>query len=345
MDLPSDVPQLPSQTSQRGIPKPAWDGYLKNLGVWTGKRALANPEGRVLIDLPSRVTTQQFKTSQGDLFVLWQTALRTADAIEEGEEEWSQSELAEFGALAADGSFSIGAQVFVGEDITIDHCIFDEQWRIRTTHAFDWEGCLSGIIANRERKSTDPQQTQQQQKLFEQQQQQQNQIQQAQQLAIQQTPADMTAQQRAFIEPVAWRNPRVLFDYLLGVWEGKGICIDARTANVFQLTSRLRLAQGAGQLVTTSSILRIGEDGPTRVFEAAGKIDANVILFAEANVQMLLLPGGVYVCSPIRIRPGRPFTVETAFLMKPDCRKRILRIYNRDAEWINTTFLNERRAG
>lgn len=326
MDFPGDAPQLPPQPpSERSVSNTVWAGYLKNLGVWTGKRALTNPCGKVLIDLPSRVATQRFKTSEGDVFVLWKTALRTADNIEEGEEEWSRSELAEFAALAADGSFSVGAQVFVGEAITIDQCVLDGQWRVRTTHAFDWEGCLSGVIANRERQASQ-QQPQQQDP-------QQQELQQPQQ------------QQRAFIEPVAWRNPRVLFDYMLGVWEGRGICVDARTGSTYQLTSRLRLSQGANRQVTTSSVLRIGDNGPTRVFDASGKLDANFILFGEANVQMLLLPGGVYVSSPIRIRPGRPFTVETAFLMKPDCRKRILRIYNRDAEWINTTFLNERRAG
>lgn len=325
MDFRS-TPQLPGGASpRRGVSDLAWNGYLKNVGLWTGKRALTNPRGKVLIDLPSRVTAQQFRTRDGEVFVLWRTAVRTADGVEEGDDkEWSRAELDDFGALAADGSFSVGAQVFVGEAITIDQCVHDDEWRVRTTHAFDWEGCLSGVIANRERLAS---QSIDNTNASQQEQQQQDQ------------------QRRAFIEPVAWRNPRVLFDYLQGVWEGRGICIDARTGDIFQLTSRLRLGQGANSLVTMSSVLRIGNDGPTRVFEASGNMDANFILFAEANTQMLLLPGGVYVSSPVRIRPGRPFTVETAFLMKPDCRKRIIRIYNRDAEWINTTFLNERRAG
>lgn len=319
MDYPRDPqqpPQLPG--TPRNVSDAAWGSYLKNLGVWTGKRALANPRGKVLIDLPSQVTVERFKTTEGDQFLLWRTAVRTADNIEQGEDEWSRSELGDFGALAADGSFSVGAQVFIGEAITVDQCIVDNEKRIRTTHAFDWEGCLSGVIANRERLIAHP------------------------------TPPNGEADEissRGTIEPVAWRNPRILFDYILGNWDGRGICIDARNNQLYELTSRLRLAQGENRLVTTSSVLRIGENGPTRVFEASGKLDTNFILFAEANVQMLLLPGGVFVSSPIRIRQGRPFVIETAFLMKPDCRKRILRLYNRDSEWINTVFLNERRIG
>lgn len=299
------------------VSEPAWNGYLKNLGVWVGNRALSNPRGKVLIDLPNRVTAERFRTSKGDHFLLWRTAVRTADGVEEVEEEWSRSELADFGALAADGSFTVGAQVFVGEAITIDQCILDNGLRVRTTHAFDWEGCLSGVIANRERF-----------------------------VAKRMLPdgsTEGTAQRTGFVEPVAWRSPHVLFDYLLGVWEGRGICIEARTGEVFQLTSRFKIAQTSNMRITKSSVLRIGDGGPTRVFEATGNLDANFVLFAEANVQMLLLPGGVFVSSPIRIRRGRPFTVETAFLLKPDCCKRVLRHYNRDLEWVNTVFINERR--
>lgn len=317
MDVPVDPPQHPS-TSLQNVSKSAWGGYLRNLGVWIGKRALTNSRGKVLIDLPSRVIVERFQTAEEEQFISWRTLVRTADNIDEGGDEWSRAELADFGALAADGSFSVGAQVFVGEAITIDQCIVENNLRIRSTHAFDWEGCLSGVVADRERFVAE---------------------------SLQSDEALDISIQRGVIEPVAWRNPRVLFDYMLGVWEGRGICIDARTSHMYKLTSRLRFSQGANKLVTTSSVLRVGEGGPTRVFEASGKLETNFILFAEANVQMLLLPGGVFVSSPIRIRQGRPFAIETAFLMKPDCCKRVMRLYNRDSEWINTVFLNERRTG
>lgn len=302
----------PSSQSPR-LSESAWNGYLKNIGLWIGKRALSNTRGKVLVDLSNRVTVERYRTSEGDDFVLWQTAVKTADAIDEAEEEWSKTELANFGALAADGSFSVGGEVFYGEPMTVDQCLFDDRFRVRTTHAYDWEGCLSGIVASRER------------------------------LIPEGGPLTEKKLNLGFVEPAAWRNPRVLFDYMMGLWEGKGVSINARTGELYHLTSRLRFGQGADGRVTESSILRIANGGPSRVFEASGRMDGNLILYAEANVQVFLLPGGVFVASPIRIRRGRPFTLESAFLMRPDCRKRVLRLYNRDCEWVNTVFVNERR--
>lgn len=321
MNVPSDDNQLAASASQpRSVTPIAWNGYLKNIGIWTGNRSLVNPRGKVLIDLPSSVTAERFQAPDGDQFVQWRTSLRTADGVEEGVDEWSRSELAEFAALASDGSHSIGPQAFSGEPITIDHCLVEDGFRVRTTHAFDWEGCLSGIVSNRERFLSAAMQSDG---------------------SITKKPSSSPPLQ----EPLPWRNPRILFDYTVGLWEGRGICIDARTNVIYNLTSRHKINQGAGMLVVESSVLRIGDGGPTRIFEATGRTDGNFILFAEANVQTILLPGGVIVSSPIRIRRNRPFTVETTFLLKPDCRKRVMRLYNRDAEWINTVFINERRAG
>lgn len=299
------------------VPQSAWEGYLKNLGVWIGKRALSNSRGKVLIDIPNRVIAEQYRTSAKESFVLWRTAVRTGENIDEAEEEWSRSELADFGALAADGSFSVGAQVFFGEPITVDQCLFEDNIRVRTTHAFDWEGCLSGVVASRERYVTD----------------------------VLGNSLDEASLGLGVVEPAAWRNPRILFDYMLGLWEGKGVSINPRTGDICQLTSRLKHAQAADGRVSESSVLRIGDSGPTRVFEASGKMDGNFIIFPESNVQLFLLPGGVFASAPIRIRKGRPFTIETAFLMKPDCRKRVLRLYDRECQWINTVFINERRVG
>lgn len=304
---PSDHPSNPPKLSTQ-----AWRGYLKNLGTWSGKRALSNSRGRVLVDLPTRVTAERFCTSSGEECVSWRTAVKTADGIDEVDDEWSQGELEDFGALVADGSFSVGAEGFQGEPITVDQCLYDD-WdrihtRVRTTHAFDWEGCLSGIVASRERFSG----------------------------------GGLT---NSFIEPAPWRSPQVLLDYTLGLWEGRGVSIDSQTGETHIITSRLKFNQDMGGPLSESSVLHVAGGGPTRVFDAKATSDENLIVFAEANVQTILLPGGVSVSAPIRIRSGRPFALETAFLMRPDSRKRVIRLYNRDCDWVNTVFINERRLG
>lgn len=79
--------------------------------------------------------------------------------------------------------------------------------------------------------------------------------------------------------------------------------------------------------------------------ETRARQDGNVLFFAESGVQLVLLPGGLSVAAPVKISEGKPFVVETGFLMRPDCRKRVVRCYNDDLEWINTVFLTERRIG
>lgn len=310
----------PSRRRPDTVTESSWAGYLKNRGDWLGKRALSNSRGRVLLDIPTRVTVERFKTPQGEQHIRWTTRVRTADAIDEAREEWSRSELAQFGALVADGSFSVGADIFQGEPITVDQAIMDDKTRIRTTHAFDWEGCLSGIVASRERKLPDGD--------------------------FDENGKRISASEKAglgYVEPSSWRSPNVFLDYSLGLWEGRGISVDAATGETHNLSSRFKLVEGEDNRVAESSVVRIAGGGPSRVFDAEARRDENLLIYAEANVQKCLLPGGVSVASPIRIRNGRPFALETSFLMRPDSRKRVIRLYNRDCYWVNTLFINERR--
>lgn len=263
------------------------------------------------MDLPTRVSAELFRDPIAeDEFVLWRTAVRTADGIDEVDDEWSRAELKQFAALANDGCFSVGADAFIGDPITVDQCVLDE-WRgayirVRSTHALNADGIISGVVASRER---------------------------------------LHGAQKEFVEPAAWRSPNLLLDYIVGLWEGRGISVDPTTGERHLITSRLKLNQEIGGPLSESSIWSIAGGGPSRVFDAQGNVDENLILYEEANVQTFLLPGGVSVSAPIRIRKGRPFSLETAFLMRPDCRKRVVRMYNRDCEWINTVFINERRVG
>lgn len=313
------------QRRTRIVSEQAWLGYVENCGNWIGKRALSNSRGRVLLDLPTRVVAERLRTPQDEEFVLWTTSVKTADGIDEAQVEWSRPELAEFGALVADGSFSVGADIFQGEPISVDQCIFDETpkatLRVRTTHAFDWEGCLSGIVASRERRLPDSDKYEADGKRLS-------------------TKARLGL---GFVEPAAWRSPQILFDYIQGEWEGRGLSVDSRTGETYNLVSRWKLKQGKDDRVSQSSVIRIAGGGPSRVFDAEAKVDENLLIYAEANVQVFLLPGGISVSSPIRIRSGRPFALETTFLMRPDCRKRVVRLYNRDCDWVNTLFINERR--
>ncbi len=329
-------------TSPRGkasVSATSWRAYLQNCGVWAGRRALCNARGKVLVDVPVRVYVERFKTPDGEEFVLWKTAVETESGVDEVEEEWSRDELGEFGALTGDGSFSTGDVSYVGERFSVDQCVFDEDSRVRSTFAYDWEGRLTGVVASRERKIANTTLPEAQQ-----------QISAGASVPEASTASSLPSVQNAevrmtsFVEPAAWRSPTVLLDYSVGVWNGRGVVLDARTYVTRKIATRLEFNLETDGVLTQRAQISVG-NRPGLIVESSAKLDENTALFVEANMQLMLLPGGVSVSCPIRIWPGISFTLELSFLVRPDFRKRILRCYDENCDWIQTVFISERRVG
>lgn len=331
----------PPPRGRASVSDAAWSAYLQNCGVWAGRRALCNARGKVLVDIPTRVHGERFKTPDGDDCVLWRIQVETAAGKDEAEEEWSREELAEFGALSDDGSFSTGAVAFVGERFSVDQCVFATDARVRSTFAYDWEGRLTGVVASRERKIPEEAIAREQRLLAE------------GDAATGETaaaggllaaPSADEQQSQYKIEPAAWRSPTVLLDYSLGIWHGRGVVVDVRTYMTRTVSTVLQLKMEADDVLLQRSQLSIGKK-PGLVVESSAKLDANTALFAEANLQLMLLPGGVTVSCPIQIWAGIAFTLEVAFLVRPDSRKRVLRCYDENCNWIQTVFVSELRVG
>lgn len=200
-----------SRRRRRHLPADQWEGYLRNLGVYNGHRAVCDGKGTILADFRTEVVTERFRSgeNENDEFLLWRTAVRTADGLEKSDEEWSRGELAEFGALAADGSYTLGPTVYIGEQFVVEQCLSEDSFRIRSIHAFDWEGRLCGLTACREKR-----------------------IERRGEAASDVSslvPSLTSSSQGSQIEPAAWRSPSVLLDYMLGTWTGRGIIVDKAT--------------------------------------------------------------------------------------------------------------------
>lgn len=303
---------------RRTIPDALWAGYLLNTGVHTGHRALCDRRGTVLADFRTTVTVTRFRSSPSpsDEFLVWRTAVTTGGGVDAVEEEWARDEVAALGAAGADGSFSLGPPAMNGEDFTLQICVVEGARRVRSVHAYDWEGTLCGVVASRERRQDDG------------------------------------GGDGDEVQPAAWRSPNVLLDYLSGEWRGRGVVFDRASGDMWPVASRLVLQVGAGGDVVQISGLRFSEGDEEaqpgedeRVTRSRGRVDGNVVNFVESGVQLILLPGGMSTAAPVTARRGLPFVVETAFLARPDFRKRVVRCYNGDGEWINTVFLKERRVG
>lgn len=305
----------------------------------------------MLLDIPVRVFVERFKTPDGEDCVLWKTAIETAAGIDEAEEEWSREELGEFGALTEDGSFSAGNESFVGERFSVDQCIFEkvDNTRVRSTFAYDWEGRLTGLVASRERKISNNSMTESSPLVS-------SEDSSASQMGTaisssslsesnsEATPKNDTSQLTSYIDPFAWRSPTALLDYSVGVWSGRGVVLDSRTHMTRTITSRLELVLESDDVLAQRSQISVG-GRPGLVVEASAKLDENTALFAEANLQLMLLPGGVSVCCPVRIWTGISFSLELSFLIRPNERKRVLRCYDENCDWIQTVFIREVRVG
>jgi hypothetical protein len=236
----------PDRSHHKIVSQSAWEGYLRNLGVYAGNRAICDGRGTVLADVPTRVCTTRYRAGEtvADEFLLWDTAVRTVDGIENAEEEWSRDELADLGALAADGSYSVGPNVYVGERFTIEQCLCAGPLRVRSIHAFDWEGRQCGLVGSRERRQD------------------------GEGSAGSPAHGSLVASDLSFatpssqIEPAAWRSPNVLLDYMMGTWLGKGILLDRASGSTRRVSSKVSLKRTDGLLISQTSALAIDGAGP-----------------------------------------------------------------------------------
>lgn len=220
-------------------PEEQWNGYLKNIGAYSGRRAVCDSRGTVIADFQAEVVANLFRSGDNacDEFLLWKATVQTADGSESSEEEWSRDELAEMGAVAADGSFSLGPTVFCGEEFVIEQCVHEGPSRIRTILAFDWEGRLCGLTACREKRAA-------------------RRNEQSSDHESQAHSSDDKSQQTE-IEPAAWRSPNILLDYLLGTWTGRGIIVDRATRSARLVRSEHRWKQTDGLKVRQISGLQV----------------------------------------------------------------------------------------
>lgn len=232
----------PNKRPRARLPNASWDGYIRNVGVYVGNRALCDGRGTVLADFRTRVEARQYRASEepDDEFLLWKTTVYTGDGPDSIDEEWSRDELANLGALVGDGSFSKGPNVYVGERCTVDQCLCDGSLRVRSTCAFDWEGRLCGIVASREKR---------------------------QEPSGGDSGPGTSSMARTKdgelpeVEPAAWRSPNVLLDYMLGEWNGRGILLNRLSGKVRQVSSKLCLRQSDSLLVHQVSGLSIDGGG------------------------------------------------------------------------------------
>jgi hypothetical protein len=135
-------------------------------------------------------------------------------------------------------------------------------------------------------------------------------------------------------------NPPLQIDDLLGVWQGEAITIypDWRSPDTYSTTLKLQLDQD-GRLVQNTSF---GD----RTITSTGTIQGSTILFdqnSQNQVQVLLLPNGASATAPLQVQLRQPLFLEVGWLIEPNLRQRMSRMYNDKGEWTSLTLVTETR--
>jgi hypothetical protein len=134
-------------------------------------------------------------------------------------------------------------------------------------------------------------------------------------------------------------RPQLSIDQLLGTWHGEATTLYADWRNPSTYTSQLQLSLGnSDELMQELSF-----DG--RQIKSTGVISHNQITFTQGDstVRVLMLPDGASATCPVQIIPRQPFILEFGWLLAPDLRQRLIRIYDAKGEWISLTLVIERK--
>jgi hypothetical protein len=136
-------------------------------------------------------------------------------------------------------------------------------------------------------------------------------------------------------------TPTLQIDDLLGEWQGEAVTIypDLRSANTYSTILKLQL-DDTGRLIQS---LSFGEHKITSTATIKGSI-INFDQDSQKQIQVLLLPDGASVTSPLQVQLRQPLFLEVGWLIQPNLRQRMVRNYNDKGEWTSLTLVTEKRA-
>lgn len=142
-------------------------------------------------------------------------------------------------------------------------------------------------------------------------------------------------------DSAAPERPPLAAGDLIGTWQGEA-------TRLFP-----DVTQGPETFSTTQQVRPWGtealEFGPDpAISEADGaqqaEIGATGLHLAAAGRRILLLPDGGFLGYPEKLQIGHPFAIEVGWLPEPDRRERLVRRYGKSGQWLDLTWIRERRS-
>ncbi|KZL50001.1 hypothetical protein A2T98_09775 [Nodularia spumigena CENA596] len=138
----------------------------------------------------------------------------------------------------------------------------------------------------------------------------------------------------------AVERPSLQIDDLLGEWLGEAVTIYPDWSSPDHYSTKLNLQlDNHGRLIQS---LTFNE----RTITSTGTINGSIINFdqnPQKQVQVLLLPDGASVTSPLQVQLRQPLFLEVGWLIQPHLRQRMIRSYNDKGEWVSLTLVTEEK--
>ena len=132
------------------------------------------------------------------------------------------------------------------------------------------------------------------------------------------------------------QNPVLTVDALLGEWIGEAVTIYPDLQKPDSYSTQMHLKLDDGKLTQSLSFAN-------RTINSTATVKDSILLFEQNQVQVLLLPDGASVTSPLQAQLRQSLFLEVGWLINPNLRQRMIRTYNDKGEWISLTLVIERK--
>ncbi len=299
-----------------------WNYFLKNLGVWQGSFARFSFQGDLLEEIPSVLALEACEQQQVQLTLRrWLHDPQMGSLSHSGmphvlraPEEIVQSYRPPLSNVLffSTGAFCRGSwQWLPSAEFWAEYSLFDGDRRLRLVLQLTQDGQPKPFTLIRER------------------------------LAAVNGSDSLDSARLATLQSTAEQLPLQL-QSLLGEWQGQAVTQYADGRPPTTVPTQLVLRCDGRRLVQQ---LTFGRGGSARTIASTARIEGGRLLFEQNPLlpQVLLLPGGASVNCPSQLKPGHTFVVELGWLLKPNCRQRLMRRYCDRGQWVSATLVNEWR--
>jgi hypothetical protein len=140
-------------------------------------------------------------------------------------------------------------------------------------------------------------------------------------------------------------RPPLTPDQLVGQWQGEVVTIYPDWRSTQSVSHLVVEMEGDPCGICEAARLHQRLTLPQMELASSAQIKGSTLLFEQGKfpVQVLLLPGGASVNTPLMIPRGQPFFLEAGWLIEPNLRQRMIRSYDAQGSWSSLSLVTERR--